>query len=487
MVLRLVRWASLVICLALVFVPTLVLIYFARPLGDDYCFAGNARHMGFFGALHYQYFHWQGRWFGSALSFLTYSIFNLQKCYRPGLYLILFLLVLIPIRLMGLLFPKLSLWTRVVFSLCMLGFYFAQMPEQFQVLYWLTGAIENHLTILLLILAMTFIFPGQSTATMGWTSIVSFGLIFAVLVGGHELYGLICTIVLAAGTYVLFQVRSPSRLLWAGCTIGGMVGLAVVILAPGNAVRMAALPQHGKIGPTIRATVADVTVLKDAVNSAGLVLATALFLRHPQVSGTRPDWLILRLKRPMTFAIVVFVACVACLMVAPAWAQGAVAPGRALDASFLIFLLGWFVCAVIAHAVLCGDRAMPAPSAQVTTLLTVLFCVTLLAGPYTGRSVNDAVRYARTYARQMDARTSELAITTEKDPIVAAIPIPSSYDATGDISTDPSDWRNVGVAGYFHLHSVRLTAPLAAPGKPAGATGPTEAPGSAVASPPNPG
>jgi hypothetical protein len=166
-------------------------------------------------------------------------------------------------------------------------------------------------------------------------------------------------VALLIGLTVAYRAGSTTRHAWAVVTAGAIAGLAVVVLAPGNAVRFAAeQPRHDL------ARLAELT--REWGHVAGrwvsvrLLLATLVVVCHPRAVAACPDWL---RARPSRFAAIAATATAAVLgsaVLVNWWTFPVFLPGRTVSAIYFLLLLGWFVTTYAAGIALAMRVPRPA-------------------------------------------------------------------------------------------------------------------------------
>ena len=132
-----------------------------------------------------------------------------------------------------------------------------------------------------------------------------------------------------------------------------------------------------------------------------------------------------------------------------------------MAAVYLLFLLGWFPTALIVGHYLLGNGT--APSGRLAwSVPAVVLAISLVGSANVFEVYKDSYRGYR-YWKEMQVRFAALELArqgTDRNPVVASISRPPRTLFATELSTDPANFRNVCMATYFGLQSVRLgTAP----------------------------
>ena len=472
------RWLAVGTCAAVGVAVTatlgiaLALLAFAHPLGDDFCSAVAARELGVLGGVRHEYLHWGGRWAGHAVVVAFPALFDPTRAYAVGLATSL-AASLLALRLLLGSVPPLRGAPRWAWSLSLvlLALHFAGMPAPGQTVYWFEGAVIYSLNVSLAIGVVAGMLrlapepsPRRRLATGG---LLLFALVTAAF---HELFGLLLVGVLAIGAVFAFATRDPRRLAWLGAAAAALVGVASVVLAPGNQVRQPTLNPEGfdpfrALGAALAMwlRVLDAPSAGDPIGAhvplgwiadVRLLAATVLLVLF---APGAPDWLRRAPRLWKGLAPAVTVALLSGAFVAGGLALGRTLPLRAFDGLYLVFLLGWFLT-VFVHASGDGKPTLPA-----RRTLWVLGAGSLALGLVVSGNVKHGLRdlvrgRAAAFDRAMQARYAEArevrAHGSGELRIAPIEPWPSSYfrNDVGELAPALQEC----VARYFELESVRV-------------------------------
>jgi hypothetical protein len=277
----------------------------------------------------------------------------------------------------------------------------------------------------------------------------------------HELYGFMLVVILLAGSLIAWLWDHRSWSTWGVVGLGALVGLVVVLVAPGNFARAARRSGHGDLA------MAAATAFPQAAKHAIFWLidlrlwAATVALLSPRLdaaqifSGRLSQ---LRFVLPVGLGILLGLG-----FFVPSVALGAEAPGRTVNALYLLFLAGWGVTVLAWRGrLVLWMKAVPVEQRERVSLLAV---VTLGAGIILygslPRAIVDLATELREYNVALEARYSLIRTASARAITDVGVPVlpsyPRSFVGQGwDITNDPQNWRNRCAADFFGLRSIRV-------------------------------
>jgi hypothetical protein len=459
---------------ALTLLVAAVLLLFTHPMGDDLCNAVNAQKFGVLGSLRREYLHWGGRWSSVPPAIGFPALLEISRWYPLALAAIAALQVfgvwLLLRNVLGLAGAPLR-----VFTLTLVALYWAGMPHPGQSVYFLEGAwvySANVSLSMVVVAGLARLRPSGRRAFFGATGLVVLTLLVAA---SHELVGLVLGGTLGVGAGVALLDRDRRGFAWAACSLAAFVGVATIVLAPGNAVRGPTLnPEGPDLARGLRAAALMWVRVLDAPIARGhrmgsytplgwldvrLLAATVLFLAAPSVRRMKPEWVsrretLLRIAVPLTA-----LAAITGTFVAGGWALGRTLPLRAFNFVYWVFLLGWFLTAFVHSRPREGSARLDPALRVLRDASIVALAVGLLVSTNFKHAVWDLTHGTLTgFDRAMKARYEDarrLRQAGERELVVDPIePWPESYFGSdvGQISPELEQC----VAAYFGVESVRL-------------------------------
>ena len=236
-------------------VPTatfLVLGFFSGPKSDDLCYGSRLKELGYFEAVKWIYFQWQGRYTANGIEqlagYLSYLSLLTWYWVIPTV-LILTNIVSTYVLLVTLnRFVLESAFRRsqvVVASIVLTSLYLVSLDRPSEVLYWLSASVSyqfaNSLAALFLATLIHFYFA--KTKAKKFFLFTASAVLVLLVVGCNEV---IMAVTLAfLGTFVLslsilhYENRTSSyRVILTCLLVIAISGSLVVILAPGNSIRI---------------------------------------------------------------------------------------------------------------------------------------------------------------------------------------------------------------------------------------------------------
>jgi len=456
-------WAITIAMISLLLVGG---IFFSFPAADDLSRAYKAQHDGLFGSMRQEYLGWSGRWFGTGLSYLAGLWVNQIDTYWIALGAVLSVFTFAVARLVATLVPSKGLAFPATATACFIALYWSRCPEPGETFYWRTGAFENLLSLALAMLAACCAVSLPESRSK-WRACALTCLLVLLACGAHELYGAMLAITLACWAACAAVSRRVGWGFIGLILLSVLVGMLVVLLAPGNKGRIAWSPNYGDVRYTLLAgTFAGYQAVRSWITDLGIWLATLLFLLHPEVRavqkerlGTLPRW-------TKASILLAWCAVLGVGLYGPFYAGAWLAP-RTLNAVYLWFLVGWFVNALV-HVHISDDllRALPLDSHLARSALVTLFSASLLLGPTFRtppfrKQLRDLLVLAPAYHRERCER--DALIREEASRGIRDVVVPRSRYAPymslgvgGELSQFTDFWLNRQYALYYGVQTIRL-------------------------------
>jgi len=434
---------------------------YAHPMADDLSYARKDVSIGAWAAAVWEYLHWNGRY---ASNFLV-----LFGPMRGGLDAIGHYRA-VPVALMGATLSAAffllraiggtSLGSRMALSGALLWtvVFMHAMPDLAEGFYWYTGAVTYQLANALLLAYLALLvqhYRSPSSARL----LLAAPLLF-VVIGFHEVMMLLLVVLHAAlVARNLVQRRSVPGWLWLllAVTLGGA---ALMMLAPGNAVRSAYFPQRQQLIPSLGMSLAQTGRFLLVWCSSPVVLGlSGLFVLHHQricerYPPLRNAWG-LRPWMTMVLAPVVVFLCV----FPSYWSTGILGQYRTLNvACFLVIPILFLVLAAWLARPKVQERLPRFQRAEVVGLLVVITVAGLL-GTRNGRRANEDLYTGR--AERSDRQLwHRYAVLEHGDP-QRTITIPPITDPPKslyvlELRQDPTFLQNMDHALWFGWKEVHL-------------------------------
>lgn len=256
---------------------------------DDFCYTAVINKLGFFESQVYWYRNWTGRYsllFGNAL--LAYI--GPRSASFVGTVLLAAWLAAATwasYQLCSLLRSPLPLVSSLLLGEMIIFATLNSAPDIVASFYWQTGSLVYSLPLILLMLYLGAVLHVLRTKSqLGFSSpwvIAGALLTFAAggcseISGGIQIAGL-SLLIIVAWRYSSGQARRLLLLMAFAGLLGSVISFSILALAPGNAVRRAAFPQHPQLIQALRSSLSYSLsfVERHTRRNRGTTLVTVLF------------------------------------------------------------------------------------------------------------------------------------------------------------------------------------------------------------------
>lgn len=465
---------SAIVFLLLSLLPLFLLGRYAVPAADDFSY-GAAAHLAFLqdgsffsaaaaaaGKTVETYFSWQGTFSAVFLMALQPAVFSLRLyALTPLIMTGVFVggSFLFCRRILGNLFLLRPALCDIISSLiCALSVQL--LPSPVQGLFWYNGAVYYMVFHGLLLCACAAACSLLQRGGRLRCALLSF--LCLLLGGGNYVTALSAVILLAAAVLLLLIIRKGS---WKRLILPGTVLLLAFLLnicAPGNAVRQAAQENTpGVIAAILQSFLSGLSYAGQwfSLPILGMLLLLCPLV-WPQLKGSAFSF-------SCPLLVTLFSYCFfSAMFCPPIYAMGNVGDKRLLNIVYCTYLLlltinwiywlGWAAKRRVESA----GSAIPSLPFCLAALFFVC-CLGLSAVSGTGFCSLGACSTlrsgeAREYYECAQQRFSLLEAPETRDAVLAPFSVYPYLLYFDDISSDPTDWKNVDMATYFGLDSVRL-------------------------------
>lgn len=455
----------LALSVAFVFAVAIGLFLFTWPIADDFVRAVEGRTHGIFGGVWIEYTTWSCRWAAGFIHFVIAAILPLTRFYGASLMAItLASLAMLSPFIAGVLGLRWRSQATVLVVAVFAALWWTESPSVNELFFFRAAEVEYQLGWAAAIaLAYAACRLDLTAAPVGVMRLAALADAVFFVSGLHELaasleVGLFAVVAVAA------RLADGS---WRPAALVGfvaaLIGLAVVVVAPGNGAREAAVgaaPALPALVGTAFAQIARSVALwvidPKTLAAAGLLIA----LRARGLIA--PRWTE-RLITPARWALTgLFAAVLIALYVVPAVALGGAVPARTLAGIHLAFLCGGLILvSVWAPQAVHVLTAWRIDGGRAVRWLLVALAVTLPASRNIVAGIADLRGPAESFHAFMAARDSTLhrlqaaGTTSAVLPVNAKADFPRSYVFHADIRGDDQFWINRWTARYYGLTAIR--------------------------------
>lgn len=448
----------LVACIGIL--PFILLCAYSQPSADDWYMAADTMEKGWWQSNIDFYLGLTGRFFSSALLFLHPMLLSFTAFKFYSLALVLGL-VLSMRWAVGAWFPEASKgwkWALVVMAVVLFLWGMASTAQGF---YWGTGSAGYTLPCLLsFCIAGMF---GRRCLDAGWRprpALVVVAALLAVAITGCTEVAMAVFLLHISTLNALFfwRHRKVSRPLLI-VLIATFVGVAIVVLTPGNANRETWY--HNEVNH--RFVPAILMALKLAVRQVGIWLVFVPVLLFSLVTlGAWPQSLQISRQRAwelVAVAVVLMAGTVLGGFFLGTWSMGGVIPQRAVNLLLLFFIVDWVILLTGLVPLLRPlGMVIPRPGLALSLGAFVIFVSWALVSTNNVKTAwRDLISGdAAGYDRESEARHAMIRASSEPDMLVPALRARPRTLFFNDLTTDPTNWRNTGCARFFRKRSLAV-------------------------------
>lgn len=463
----------LAMSVAFVFAVAAGLFLFTWPIADDFVRAVEGRTHGIFGGVWIEYTTWSCRWAAGFVHFVIAAVLPLTRFYGASLMVItLASLAMLSPFIAGVLGLRWRSRSTLLVVAVFAALWWTESPSVNELFFFRAAEVEYQLgwsaAVALAFAACRLDLAAGSAGVVRLAALA--GAVFFVS-GLHELaasleVGLFAAVAIAA-RLACGRWRPAALVGFAAA----LIGLAVVVVAPGNGAREAAVGAVPALPVLVGTALAQIAghVALWAVDPKTLAAAGLLIALRAR-GAVAPHWSE-RLTGPARWALTgLFPSVLVALYLVPAAALGGAVPARTLAGIHLAFLCGG-VIVVSAWAPQAVSRltAWRIDGGRAVRWLLVVLAVTLPASRNVIAGIADLRGPAESFHAFMAARDATLrrlhAAGTANAvlPVIAKADFPRSYVFHADIRADDQFWINRWTARYYGLTAIR--AAEAAPGR----------------------
>ncbi|OKH22978.1 hypothetical protein NIES593_10950 [Hydrococcus rivularis NIES-593] len=469
--------------LIVIIIPFLLISYFNHPSTDDFCYANKVLELGFWNTQIFWYLNWSGRYFGTAANSLyavivglfgednyTTNFWILYKFVAPFLFGMFWISLFCFFKAIA---GKISSNWNLFWATC-LGFviYLCGMPSTVEGFYWLNGAFYYTLgNIFLFFLLSLLLSKERILNSKSWFRKIIYGLgcalLAAAIAGSSEILAIVLLTIALIGVLLTSYTKHHSCLIWRIVLGVAIISIALSFLSPGTSQRYYVTVEQEQVDYSFKLmlgiTIQFIRTLNFWILNPVLLSTSIIFIpiaillakqyRIPQIIGYK--------KFLIIGYIVIWMSLVAITFFMP-YISADYLPGRVLNTSYFIFLMGWFLGIFILIKSL-GERQ--SETIIVPKYLTISAWVVMIMGllfdSHFGQAIYDLLVNAPRYHSELQNRYESIAKNIAENEKSFRVPalnkrIPKTI-YLDDITLNPNHWSNECYAKFFNLDSIAIT------------------------------
>ncbi|HEY0312493.1 MAG TPA: DUF6056 family protein [Allosphingosinicella sp.] len=462
------RAQSIIICIFIAALLAVALSYtfIAFPALDDFWRATD-KHENVASQVASLYQFWTGRW----LTSLFYAVLTPRiGIFGPGYTVALLAAFLVWLSgfflASGLLLGERASRGQVAgFAAMLFAVFWAGAPAPSEVFYWFSGAFEYGIPFLLLMVSLRLLARAVGEQPSLRHAIAA-GAVGALSSGAHEAAGIVLLAAAACTGLANWHLGRKAALIPCLVTAALVAaGLAVNLLAPGNAARAAVFPYGGSLARGAALTFGFRSTPVAWLLDLRLVALTLLLLTAGPLRRVEPAWA--RIGLPWLVVLpTLTLGCAFTVWFLVAYSLGFPPPGRLQTLLYALFVIGWAATSLVLREKVDAATAPGWRSGLLGTCAAGLFGLALLLSANT-RTAFAELPYA--HGAWLAANREQLAdVRTrrgrgEADIILRRVPSHPRLLMSQGLPNDPRRIENRSVARLMGVRTVR-----AAPGEDSG-------------------
>jgi len=451
---RIIRSSIVIIFGASLAILLLVLCFYNQPSADDFTYAVNVRHYGFFSAQWFWYVHWCGRYFSTLLLSLNPLVLGSFTGYKIMSALLIILFLVSCYFFAGMLFNKSTKVEKLYIVAFLFIAYNLLMPSIAEAWYWIAGAWSyqtgNILSMLLFVLVVKF--KLKPTRKVFLLSI----LVVAALAGTNEFSMLFMVLMLLFITMLnLFQNKKLNTYYLVLC-ISAILFSSVVYFAPGNAFRASfQINKHQWFFSLQSSVMESFDVLSHWWWIGGFLILTGYFIAAEKTKlNTNCPFESIYLN-PLVVILYIFFTTISGFFTCH-WSLGFYPPMRTINVIYFYFILGSL------YAGICMASWVHKSKIKIPKLSFVQILLPLLLMVYFGKFQNNIKTaysdlyygVASRYNNELSERNKKLLSTDDKNCGVSKLKNIPKTIYFKDITENNDEAAQKNYSAFFNKDSI---------------------------------
>ena len=469
-----------VLCMASI-LPLLIISFYAVPAADDLSYGYNVHSVvsshGFdvfqiFGrairTAKEFYFTWQGTYSGSLVMALQPAGFGLKFAFLGPviIFICLFAAVWVLVRSLFDFFAPEEKGLRKYVAL-VLFFYFTQcLPDLTEGFYWFNGAAYYGIFWSLAVISLCLTAKMRINKKIKALPLFASAVAAFVIAGGNQVSAFMYILIgIAALVLAVVLKDRKTAFVWALCIAVAVIGLAVVLTAPGTAVRQASVSKQS-IPVTIIYAVYRFFIISQEYMTlsffALLVVLTPVLYKVVSHIKSIKLWHICA-------AAVMFYTVICGMICVPYYAMGNWGDGRLQNIVFYTYI----IFAILLYTMIIGfiasnvsvkeDFRLPGwfkmfyPALAAFCIVFILFFGNFRNMGSTAVVAGELLSGTPQSVREQFCNREKIIERSDKgDVVVPAYTSVGSVLLKTDISSDRNNWENAAMARYYGVNSIAV-------------------------------
>jgi hypothetical protein len=456
---------------------------YSRYYADDFCMTAGFLGSGFWKSQTDLYTNWSPRFAGTFLLNLSELFGRSAVQVWTALVVILWVLAVTWAIVQALQVSRLKVpaGLAVLIAEVLVFFTILNAPHQYQTLYWRIGLITYTLPLVFLAFLIGLIFNRirkTDPRHPAWGGSAACALLAFFAGGFSETFVTLQTGLLAlALIFVWLTIRPPSRrnsrMLVGAALVGSFLAMLVIVISPGNAVRLSAMPVRPHLFPFLRMSVTNAILfiyifLKNFAFQeilallVPLLIVYALHARDKNLPRLRPSSLTTGLfLTPVVGALVILAVCMPSTFAESSYPEARVL----IEARFIMVALTIIEGILIGMSLSQLHQWAQEPAPRFLQWFTaILFLLLSLYPLYDARKTLSEIPVYQGRAATWDARDALIRTSLEQGVLDVNIKDSQAYSfdefsGLSDLTSDSKNWVNQCAASFYGLHNLTVNQP----------------------------
>ncbi len=461
------NWVALFLLLTLL-IPYFYLSFFIHPAADDYNYAFLTISNNWVSEYINQFYTWNGRYASNVLVLLNPIAFNKLFVYQLiPIVLVLFTFLSVYFIFTSIYKAKLTNIIKINLSLSLTLFYLFVMPNIAEGIYWFTGAITYHLSVVLGVLYVSLLYRYLNGNYLFGKifHLIMIALLIVIIIGFNEIAMVVMLffhlLFLTSSFYKYKSKRAISVILF----IIVLFFSFIMFYAPGNEVRAGFFENKHQLGLSILMSfLQTIRFIFDWVSNLPFIILSVLFIYV--IKDINDNIGILKVssfKKLILLSLIIPMVVFICIFPAY-WSTGILGQHRTVNVACFLFIILWLIILILWVNFFKDHSFIKNIEKSINKrFLIVLFLITLIALAITKNGYNayTDILYGKAlgFDKEMNDRYAAI-YDFKRKSILTFVSNPLQNKPSTiyvlDITSDSTHWINCGYASFYGLKSVYL-------------------------------